>query len=78
MRQRLLLTVALAVLATVTVAGGVSAQVGEVVGTGQDAVDVTLENGQKLLPACSNQQDDDGDGAVDTSDPGCSSAVDTS
>jgi hypothetical protein len=31
-----------------------------------------------VLPACSNLNDDDGDGLVDLGDPGCSSAVDTS
>ena len=32
----------------------------------------------QALPACSNLSDDDGDGLVDMSDPGCSSPLDTS
>ena len=35
-------------------------------------------SGGSVLPPCSNLSDDDGDGLVDLSDPGCSSALDDS
>jgi murein DD-endopeptidase MepM/ murein hydrolase activator NlpD len=77
MRQRLLLIVALAVLAAATVGGTVSAAP-NVLGTGQDGVTINLPDGQSLdaLPACSNTGDDDGDGLADLNDPGCSGPTD--
>ncbi|MGH2960604.1 MAG: lytic murein transglycosylase [Solirubrobacterales bacterium] len=52
-----------------------------IVGSGQDGVDINLPGGSnlpdvKVLPACANLKDDDGDGAVDLQDPGCSSPTD--
>src|SRR4029453_15950738 len=38
----------------------------------------TSGGGGSVLPPCSNLSDDDGDGLVDLSDPGCSSPVDDS
>src|SRR5918994_1675646 len=78
MRQRLLLIVALAVMAAATVGGSVSAAP-SIVGTGQDGVSINLPNGEDLnvLPACKNGQDDDGDGAPDyPKDPGCTGPTD--
>src|SRR5918994_4994869 len=78
MRQRLLLIVALAVMAAATVGGSVSAAP-SIVGTGQDGVSITLPDGADLnvLPACKNGQDDDGDGAPDYhKDPGCTGLTD--
>jgi murein DD-endopeptidase MepM/ murein hydrolase activator NlpD len=83
MRYRLLVTLAIAVLAAVS-AAGVSAS-GALVGEGDGQVSINLPGGGGLptvpggvLPACGNGQDDDGDGLVDGSDPGCSGLTDTS
>jgi hypothetical protein len=83
MKQRLLLIVGLAVLATATVGGVVSAAP-NVLGQGEAGVDINLPGGDKLpdvegtLPACSNGKDDDGDGKLDyPADPGCTSTTDT-
>jgi Transglycosylase SLT domain len=80
MKQRLLLILALAVLATAT-AGAVTAPAGPL-GSGTGDVNIDLPEGQDLpdvggaLPACANTADDDGDGAVDLADPGCSGPTD--
>jgi hypothetical protein len=80
MKQRLLLILALSVLAAAT-AGVVSATAGPL-GSGTGDVNVDLPGGADLpdvggvLPACSNTADDDGDGAVDLGDPGCSGPTD--
>ncbi|MEZ5156569.1 MAG: lytic murein transglycosylase [Solirubrobacterales bacterium] len=73
MRNRLVITLVLGALLAVLAAGAVGAQ-----STGV-SVDLpgggTLDPGQ-ALPACSNLRDDDGDGAVDLADPGCSNPLD--
>ncbi|MGH2926564.1 MAG: hypothetical protein ACRDK1_11415, partial [Solirubrobacterales bacterium] len=61
MGRKLSLTVALAVFAAAVVAG---------VGRAQSP------NSAPASAACSNGIDDDGDGLVDTADPGCSSPSD--
>jgi len=74
MRNRLLLTLALGMLAAVLTAGAVGAQT---VGTDGVSVDVPGGGGTpEVLPACANTADDDGDGAVDLGDPGCSGPTD--
>ena len=81
MKQRLLLIIALAVLASVTVVGVVSAAP-NVLGQGQAGVEINLPAGGTLpdLPgsaiACANGQDDDSDDLVDANDPGCSGPTD--
>ena len=76
MRQRLLLIVALAVMAAATVAATVSAAP-SVVGTGQDGVSINLPDGAELpAAACANLADDDGDGLTDLDDPGCAGPLD--
>ena len=73
MRNRLVITLVLGTLLAVVAAGAVSAQSNDV------SVNLpgggTVDAGQ-ALPACSNLADDDGDGAVDLGDPGCSSPLD--
>jgi len=75
--NRFLITLALGVLLAVMAAGAVSAQVG--VNGGEVSVDVPGGGAvtQQVLPACANLADDDGDGAVDMGDPGCSDPTDT-
>src|SRR5688572_16256132 len=81
MRQRLLLILSLAVLATAFAAVSASA---DLLGEGQGDVNVDLPGGADLpdvtgsLPVCSNTQDDDGDGIADLADPGCSGPTDGS
>jgi transglycosylase-like protein with SLT domain len=83
MKQRLLLILALSVLAAATV-GTVTAQSADLLGSGNGDVSVDLPGGSGLpdvtgsLPVCSNLSDDDGDGAVDLGDPGCSGPTDSS
>jgi hypothetical protein len=70
MTRKLLLIIALgATLAIVAAGTAASITVGGV------QVDSPTDG---VLPACSNLNDDDGDGLVDLSDPGCSSPLDTS
>ncbi len=83
MKNRLLITLALGVLGAILVAGVVSAQGKDgILGVGEDGVSVNLPKGGDLpvvgevLPACSNGKDDDGDGAVDSADPGCANPAD--
>ncbi|MDQ3729977.1 MAG: lytic transglycosylase domain-containing protein, partial [Actinomycetota bacterium] len=76
MKRQLQVIVALAVfgvcvLAANAVAGGVN------LGDGEGGVNIDLPGGSELppigdLPACANLRDDDGDGATDLADPGCS------
>ena len=69
MRKRLLFTIALgAALAIIAAGTATSVTVGEL------QVDAPTD---QVLPACSNLSDDDGDGAVDLGDPGCSSPLDS-
>src|SRR3954452_20245994 len=81
MRRKLLLTVALAVLGTAVMAAVVNAQqAGVPVQRGSSGATLPGSD-QNLppvssLPACSNQQDDDGDGLADLADPGCSGPLD--
>src|SRR3954470_23726821 len=81
MRTRLLLVIALAVLGAVIAAS--AAQGSGVISTGESGVSINLPQGADLpsvaggvLPGCSNLADDDGDGAVDMGDPGCSGPLD--
>ena len=70
MTRKLLLIIALGATLAIVAAG--------------TATSITVGNTQVnspsdgALPACSNLNDDDGDGLVDLSDPGCSSPLDTS
>ncbi|HEX6115535.1 MAG TPA: lytic murein transglycosylase [Solirubrobacterales bacterium] len=83
MRNRLALILVLAAIGLVAVAAVAGAQ-GDLLETGQGNVSIDLPDGEDLggaaggaLPACSNTQDDDGDGTADTADPGCSGPLDT-
>ncbi len=84
MRNRLLLVIALATLGATVGASVVNAASGDgVIGVGESGVSINLPGGTDLpdvgggvLPACSNLADDDGDGAVDLGDPGCSGPTD--
>jgi hypothetical protein len=74
MRNRFSIALALGVLLAVLTAGVVSAQS---VGVNGSGVTVQVPGGPtvstpQVLPACSNTADDDGDGLVDSADPGCS------
>ncbi|HEX2468485.1 MAG TPA: lytic murein transglycosylase [Solirubrobacterales bacterium] len=79
MRRQFLLAIALAGLGVAVTAGTVRAA-DPVLGVGSDGVSVNLPGGANLdldvLPACSNQTDDDGDGLKDLADPGCNGPVD--
>ena len=73
MRNRLVISIVLGLLLAITAAGAVGAQ--------SNGVSVDLPGGGNIdpgqvLPACSNLRDDDGDGAVDLGDPGCSNPLD--
>ena len=65
-------------------AGAVNAAQGEnLIGIGESGVSINLPGGIELpdvgaglLPGCANLGDDDGDGAVDLADPGCSGPLD--
>jgi Transglycosylase SLT domain len=73
MKRTLLLTSALAVVA-VSVASSVAyAQLGGIGGGGVNLPGIELN----VSPACSNGADDDGDGLVDSGDPGCSGPTDS-
>ena len=75
MGRKLLLAVALAVLGAVVGAGVGSTSSAQVVGsTSSSAGQAAPSAGSQ--PACSNLQDDDGDGLVDQADPGCSGPSD--
>jgi Transglycosylase SLT domain len=89
MRRKLLLTIALAILAAAVAASAVNAQT-DLLDQGTGDVNINLPGGQdvpdvggqapdvggQVLPACSNGSDDDGDGAVDLGDPGCTGPLD--
>ncbi len=80
MKNRLLIAIALGIFGAVVYAGASSADVN--LGVGNAHVSVNLPAGGDLpvvggaLPACANGTDDDGDGAIDMADPGCSGATD--
>src|SRR5687768_14820441 len=82
MRNRLTITVALGLAAAVAATGAVSAQSPEVLEVGGTEISIDLPGGGQLpnvgeaLPACANLTDDDGDAAVDLSDPGCEGPLD--
>ncbi len=83
MKSRLLFVISLAVLGIAVGAGAVNAAQGGLIGIGESGVSINLPGGTELpdigagvLPACANLGDDDGDGAVDLADPGCSSPLD--
>jgi murein DD-endopeptidase MepM/ murein hydrolase activator NlpD len=83
MRRNLSLIVGLAVLGASVVAGSAAAGDGSIVGVGEGGVEINIPNGGNLedvqvLPQCSNQADDDGDGLTDLADPDCSGALDAS
>ena len=79
MRERLLLIVALAVLAATSVAGVASAGP-SIVGQREADVNIDVPGGAELpeVPQCANVVDDDRDGLTDLDDPGCASATDNS
>jgi Transglycosylase SLT domain/Peptidase family M23 len=72
MKRTLLLISALAVLAVGVASGVAFAQLGGIGGGGVNLPEVELN-----VTACSNGADDDGDGLVDSGDPGCSSPIDS-
>ena len=74
----------MAALGLVAVAAVAGAQGGNLLQSGQGNVSIDLPDGENLggaaggaLPACSNTQDDDGDGITDVEDPGCQGPLDT-
>jgi len=69
MKQRLLLIIALAVLASVTVAGAVSAAP-NILGQGQAGVDITLPGGGNLPDLCKDPSQDPPAGCPDPGTPG--------
>jgi transglycosylase-like protein with SLT domain/peptidase M23-like protein len=73
MRRKLLLTIALAVLGTAVTAAVVNGQVQEPPGGGGLQGEDPPPASQ---PACSNGKDDDGDGLIDSADPGCNGSAD--
>jgi hypothetical protein len=78
MPNRLVIAMTLGVLLAVLTAGVVSAQS---VGVNGGSVTVQVPGGSsvstpQVLPVCGNGADDDGDGLVDTNDPGCAGATD--
>jgi len=83
LRNRLGLILALAAFGLVVVAAVAGAQGGNLLGNGQGDVSIDLPSGEELgpaggtLPACSNLSDDDGDGATDLADGGCTGPLDT-
>ena len=78
MRNRLLITLALGVLAAVLSAGAVGAQsVGDNQSVSVDLPGGTTTTAPDPLPVCTNTIDDDGDGLADfPDDPGCADATD--
>ncbi len=83
MQNRLLITVALALLGAALTAGALSAQSTQL-GSGQAGVAIDLPDGGDLpnvggaLPECSNGEDDDGDGDADLADGDCEGPLDES
>src|SRR4029079_9393529 len=71
MRRKLFVTIALGAALAVIAAGTATSVT---VDPGNVKVDVPNTG---PLPACSDLADNDGDGLVDMSDPGCSSPLDT-
>jgi len=80
MRNRLVITLALGLLAAVVAAGAVSAQSSKVLEVGGTDISINLPGElpilNEALPACSNLIDDDGDGLVDLGDPDCDGPLD--
>ena len=89
MRRKLLLALALAVLGTAVTAAVVNADSGTTTTTATTTTTTTTSTdpgtnptgGQNpppatSRPACSNGKDDDGDGLIDSADPGCSGPLD--
>jgi murein DD-endopeptidase MepM/ murein hydrolase activator NlpD len=81
MTRKLLLVIGLAVLGAALAAGSAGAGSGSVVGVGEGGVQIDIPDGGNLaevqvLPQCSNQTDDDGDGVTDLSDPDCTGPLD--
>ena len=79
MRSKLLLIISLAVLGACIAAG--SAGAGSIVGVGEGGVQIDIPDGGNLdqvevLPQCSNNTDDDGDGIADLADPDCTGPLD--
>jgi hypothetical protein len=65
-------------LLLIIVMGGTLAVIGAGTATSVPVGGIEVEVPGGVLPACSNLGDDDGDGAVDLGDPGCSGPLDTS
>ena len=81
MTRKLLLVIGLAVLGACLVAASAGAGSGSVVGVGEGGVEIDIPDGDNLdevqvLPQCSNQADDDGDGVTDLGDPDCTGPLD--
>src|SRR5215216_2832219 len=84
MTRKLLVTIALGAALAIAAAGSATSieiGAGDIqLDTGQTGItgqtDVTGQTG--ALPQCADLSDNDGDGLVDLSDPGCSGAVDSS
>src|SRR4029079_4702183 len=73
MKRTLTLAIALGTTLAVVIAGSASSVE---LGLGND-VTVHVPAGGGVLPACSDLGDNDGDGLIDLSDPGCSGPLDT-
>src|SRR5829696_9343156 len=87
MTRKLLVTIALGVALAIVAAGTATSQVSvgdlqvtvpstSVPSTSVPSTSVPSTTG--VLPQCSDLSDNDGDGLVDTGDPGCSGALDSS
>src|SRR5918996_4853467 len=74
MRKKLLLITALGGSLAIIGAGSASSLQ---VGAGDLTVTVPGTGGGNVLPQCVDLSDNDGDGAVDLADPGCSGPLDT-
>ena len=74
MRKKLLLITALGGSLAIIAAGSASSLQ---VGTDDLTVTVPGTGGGNILPQCADLSDNDGDGAVDLADPGCSGPLDT-
>jgi len=81
MRRNILVTIALAIAATVV--GGSAIAQGGLLDSSSSDVGIDLPGGEDLpplgsLPECSNLTDDDGDGKTDMADPDCNGPLDNS
>jgi len=74
MRKKLLVIIALGVALAIIAAGSASSLS---VGAGDLTVTAPGTGGGNALPPCADLSDNDGDGAIDLADPGCSGPADT-